>query len=101
MRESVVEAHLRAVVQSMGGEALKFLSPGRRHVTDRLVILPGGRIWMIETKAPGKKPRPGQQRFIKRMQALGCHVLVLATKQAVDQWADSMHIDAQPWRGVM
>jgi hypothetical protein len=37
-RESIVEEHLRKVVQNQGGIAYKFTSPQRRSVPDRLVL---------------------------------------------------------------
>ena len=45
MLESTIEHYLVRTVHKLGGEALKFTSPGRRHVNDRLVLLPGGKVW--------------------------------------------------------
>lgn len=90
MRESVVEKYLVKTVKALGGEAMKFTSPGRRHVSDRLCVLPFGKVYFIETKAPTKKPRPGQVRFIKRMTALGVHCAVLDTKEMIDWYARRM-----------
>ena len=101
MRESVVELHLKRVVQRMGGEALKFTSPGRRHVQDRLVILPGNGIWFVETKAPGKRLRPGQLRFRARLEFLGCRCMVLDTKEKVDQWAAHVGAASETWRTIL
>lgn len=87
MRESAVERHLVSVVRKMQGECLKFTSPGRRHVNDRLVLLPCGETWFIETKAPGKKPRPGQVRFHALLARLGHKNAVLDTKEKINAWA--------------
>ena len=88
MRETIIERHLRIVVTTkLHGECLKFTSPGRRHVNDRLVILPGGRVWFIELKQPGAKPRPGQVRFHGRLAVLKCNTVVLDTKEKIDAWA--------------
>lgn len=88
MRESAVEKYLKQVVEKrLGGECLKFTSPGRRHVTDRIVILPGGEVWFIETKAPGKTPRPGQVRFAKRLKELGALHATLDSKSKIEDWA--------------
>jgi len=38
-REATIEKHLVAEVKKAGGTAYKFLSPGRRAVPDRLVLL--------------------------------------------------------------
>ncbi|EMU80080.1 VRR-NUC domain protein [Escherichia coli MP021017.5] len=79
-RESLIEKHLVAEVKKAGGGAFKFISPGRRSVPDRIVLLPGGRIVFVECKAPGKPPRAGQLREHGRLRALGFTVVVLDSK---------------------
>lgn len=97
MRESTVEHYLVRTVHNLGGEALKFTSPGRRHVNDRLVLLPGGRVWFIELKKPGEKPRLGQVRFHALLARLGCSSVVLDTKEKIDAWAGK----GETWRSVL
>lgn len=80
IRESTIEKYLVAEVKKAGGIAYKFLSPGRRAVPDRLVLLPSGRAVFVECKAPGEKPRPEQVREHKRLRALGFDVVVLDSK---------------------
>lgn len=79
-RESNIEKHLAATVKAAGGVAYKFVSPGRRSVPDRIVLLPGGRIVFVECKPPGKAPRADQLREHKRLRALGFTVVVLDSK---------------------
>lgn len=79
-RESLIEKHLVAEVKRAGGHAYKFVSPGRRGVPDRIVLLPGGRIVFVECKAPGQKPRSEQLREHERLRALGFNVVVLDSK---------------------
>ncbi|EDR2105050.1 VRR-NUC domain-containing protein [Salmonella enterica subsp. enterica] len=79
-RENIIEKHLVAEVKKVGGVAYKFISPGRRSVPDRLVLLPGGRLVFVECKAPGKEPRADQLREHERLRALGFSVVVLASK---------------------
>ncbi|MGL9751795.1 MAG: VRR-NUC domain-containing protein [Symbiopectobacterium sp.] len=80
IRESTIEKHLVAEVKKAGGMAYKFVSPGRRSVPDRIVLLPGGRMVFVECKAPGEKPRPEQLREHERLRALGFTVVVLDSK---------------------
>lgn len=80
IRESTIEKHLVAEVKKAGGMAYKFVSPGRRSVPDRLVLLPGGRAVFVECKAPGEKPRPEQLREHERLRAQGFTVIVLDSK---------------------
>lgn len=86
MLESAVEQYLKTEVENLGGIALKFTSPGRRHVNDRLCVLPGGQVWFVETKRPRKKLRPGQARFAQVLIKLGANVVTLNTKAAVAAW---------------
>ncbi|MDG0507430.1 VRR-NUC domain-containing protein [Klebsiella quasipneumoniae] len=79
-RESLIEKHLVAAVKTAGGVAYKFVSPGRRSVPDRIVLLPGGRIIFVECKSPGKAPRVDQLREHERLRALGFNVVVLDSK---------------------
>ena len=80
VREDVIERHLVNEVKKAGGIAYKFVSPGRRAVPDRLVLLPGGKVIFVECKAPGEKPRPDQLREHARLFALGHQVVVLDSK---------------------
>lgn len=56
---------------------MKFVSPGRAGVADRIVLMPpynptaDGRIWFVELKAPGKKLRPLQVKFKELVEGLG------------------------------
>lgn len=84
MRESLVEAYLVRRIKALGGMADKFVSPGKRSVPDRLVILPDNKIVFVELKATGQKPTENQQRDHDRRRALGCTVLVLDSKEAVN-----------------
>lgn len=84
VRERLIETHLINAVKKAGGIAYKFTSAGRRGVPDRLVLLPGGRLFFVECKAPGKRPRPEQQREHKRLQALGFEVVTLDSKNMAD-----------------
>ena len=79
-RENLIEKHLVAEVKKAGGGAFKFVSPGRRPVPGRIVLLPGGRLVFVECKAPGKPPRTDQQREHERLRALGFAVVVLDSK---------------------
>ncbi|KEO84771.1 VRR-NUC domain-containing protein [Tumebacillus flagellatus] len=71
MRESALERRLVREVEKIGGECLKWTSPGNRGVPDRIVIVPSGRVYFVEMKAPGKPLEPLQERWAKRLKALG------------------------------
>ncbi len=71
MREKEIEQKLTKMAKSMGGIALKFISPGHDGVPDRLVLLSGGKIAFVELKAPGKKMRPLQVKRKRQLESLG------------------------------
>ena len=85
VREDTIEQYLVRRVKKAGGVAEKFTSPGRRAVPDRLVTLPGGRIFFVECKAPGKTATENQRRDHERRRAMGCTVYVVDTKDGVDE----------------
>lgn len=74
MRESTVEARLRKGVERAGGRCLKFVSPGHTGVPDRIILMPGGKVYFAELKAPGEKERPRQEYVQHRLRELGFRV---------------------------
>ena len=74
MRERDIEKWLRRQVESLGGLAFKFTSPGNDGVPDRQVILPGGLIYFVELKTDRGRLSPIQVWQQDRLDALGCQV---------------------------
>lgn len=70
INEKKLERKLREEVKKLGGMALKFISPGHAGVYDRIVLMPGGKIWFVEMKSSGKKLSPLQEVFQKQMDKL-------------------------------
>jgi hypothetical protein len=93
MRESKIEKHLREQVELRGGMCEKFVSPGKSKVPDRLVSWPFGDKDLVETKATGEKPDPGQARDHEKRRKIGHEVYVLDSIEAVD-W----YIQSREWR---
>jgi hypothetical protein len=86
VREREVETQHREHVAAQGGLSLKFTSPGRRSVPDRIdlyQIPPEHRdivaryIRFTECKRPGEKPTEAQLREHERLRALGFAVDVV------------------------
>lgn len=77
MIERDVERRLCALARRHGGVALKWTSPGTMGVPDRLVFLPGGRLYLVEVKRPGGRPRESQKAIHKRLGRLGWPVYVV------------------------
>ena len=77
VRERDIERMLVERIEKLGGLCLKWVSPGRRNVPDRIVLLPGGMINFVEVKAPGKIPSVGQMREHQRLRNLGFCVYLI------------------------
>lgn len=71
MLEKTIERKLRDQIRAIGGLCLKWESPGFTGVPDRLILLPGGKVLMVETKAPGKKERARQLFVQEQLRTLG------------------------------
>ena len=50
--EKDIERKLRQMIEKAGGRCLKWVCPGWSGVPDRLILLPGGRVYFVETKRP-------------------------------------------------
>ena len=75
--EKRVEALLVSGVKQMGGLAYKFVSPGNSGVPDRIILMPGGKIYFVELKREDGQLTNLQKRQINRIQKLDCQVDVL------------------------
>lgn len=94
IRESDIERAFVAAVRALGGIAYKFVSPGRRGVPDRLVVLPGGRIKFVELKAPGGRVSKLQAVQFGVLALLGAPVTVLRSKEEVAAWAKHLRSES-------
>ena len=77
MRERDIEKWLRRQVESLGGLAFKFTSPGNDGVPDRLAVLPGGLIYFVELKTDRGRLSPLQVWLQDRLRQLGVNVAVI------------------------
>lgn len=82
--EKDTERYLCDEAKQLGGRAYKFVSPGCGGVPDRIVVLPGGRIFFVETKSQGKRSTALQRKVQRDLRELGCTVYAdIDTKQKV------------------
>ena len=84
MQEKEIEQYLVEQVKKRGGWALKFISPGVSGIPDRIVLLPGGRMFFAELKRPGAKARPLQLAVHKRLKILGFTVYVFDSREQIE-----------------
>lgn len=81
--EHDIEQYLFDRCREHGFLALKFTSPARAGVPDRVIVCPG-RTLFVEVKRPGERPRRLQQEVFARMRAAGGEVHVVDTFSTVD-----------------
>ncbi len=85
--EVVVERMLVLGIEARGGIADKIEFVGKRGCPDRLVAMPGGRLWLVETKRPrGGKLSAQQKDVIARYDRAGIRVRVIRTPEQVQQF---------------
>lgn len=89
MKEKHLENELKKSVESIDGICWKLVSPGVAGVPDR-ICLKAGRVIFVELKAPGKKPRPIQNRRIKQLQGQGFQVFVVDSLDGIAEVADAL-----------
>lgn len=85
MTEKHIEQKLVKRVKALGGLALKLNPLGMDGIPDRLILLPKGIAFFVETKAPGKKPRALQVNRMKQLERLGFSCFVLDDDKQIDE----------------
>jgi hypothetical protein len=88
-KEADLEAIFRALCRKAGCLVEK-LAPTRRGMPDRIVLAPGGRIFLVELKRENEKPTPIQEEWHKRAWIRGVKVVVLTGEDEIRQWASSV-----------
>ena len=95
MRDRDIEKWLRRQVESLGGLAFKFTSPGNDGVPDRLAVLPGGTIYFIELKTDRGRLSPIQVWQQDRLRQLGVNVAVIRgmdeAVEFIEEVRDAIH----------
>ncbi|MFE6939628.1 VRR-NUC domain-containing protein [Streptomyces chartreusis] len=82
-RESAIEDYLLSQCREHGFLCLKFVSPARGGVPDRIVVAPHGTVF-VEVKRPGGQLRKLQQLTHAKLRRHGAEVHVVDDKPSVD-----------------
>lgn len=83
MTEAQIEAQLVKMVRNRGGLCYKFVSPGMPGVPDRIIIMPGGRVFFVELKTEVGRLAGIQRWVIDQMRDRGADVRVIKGMDAV------------------
>lgn len=80
--EKDIERQLRQAIEKRGGLCLKWVCPGWSGVPDRIVLLPGARVYFVETKRPkGGKLSALQRKWHEWLARLGFSYWVIWTEE--------------------
>ncbi|QOT16722.1 VRR-NUC domain-containing protein [Paenarthrobacter sp. YJN-5] len=82
-REKAVEQYLLTQCRRHGLFCLKFVSPARGGVPDRIVLTPTGTVF-VEVKRPGGDLEKRQRVMHAKMRRFGAEIHVVDDEQAVD-----------------
>lgn len=87
--ESNLEDFFRKAVRAAGGRATKITSMDKG-LPDRLVMMPGGRMYLVELKAVGGSLSPIQVVWHERAAEIGTIVATLTGREQVTAWIASL-----------
>ena len=82
--EKDVERFLTREIKKTGGRGLKWVCPGHSGVPDRIVLLPGGRVWLVELKTETGRPTAMQRHWQRVLAGLGFNAVILHGPREVD-----------------
>lgn len=91
MRERTIERELTTLIRAAGGWCIKLTSPSMVGLPDRIILMPGGHACFAETKAPGQRLRPIQERRRCQLEALGFTVYVIDSIEQAREVAHALH----------
>ena len=83
--ERKLETHFYDSVRRIGGMCEK-VAPTRKGMPDRMVLLPGGRIYLVELKTDVGVLEPAQVEWHRKAALRGVKVQVLYGQPEIDSW---------------
>ena len=86
MLEKKIEQKLVRKVKSLSGLCLKWSCPGTNGVPDRIVLMPTGKIWFVETKSDKGVCSPIQKYTHKLLGKLGFTVFLVHSEDSLNDF---------------
>ena len=75
--EKLLEKKLKLLIKTAGGMCLKFIPTYFIGAPDRLILMPGGKVYWVELKSTGKKPSKIQKAVHEELRKLGFKVYIV------------------------
>lgn len=91
MAEKHVEAYLKKCVEKEEGLCLKFVSPSRRGVCDRICISKNGFTYYVELKFGDNTLSPQQKLFSADLEKRNITMHVLASKEEINEFMEKIY----------
>ena len=88
--EKLIEKKLREQIKKMGGLALKLESLHFTGLPDRMILMPKGKIYFVETKSTGDKPRKRQLLVHGQLRGLGFSVDVIDDIEGLTKFLEDL-----------
>lgn len=90
MGEKQIEKKLRMGVGKLNGIAVKLQSQYYTGLPDRMILMPGGKIFFVEIKTTGKKPTSRQLIVHRELRALGFNVDVIDSEVGLQNFLKAL-----------
>lgn len=86
LSESQLEKKFCEKIKKLGGMPLKFTSPGRAGVPDRIVLMPEGKIYFVEMKSSAGNISILQDYVFKKFSELGFKVHIINSVESLENF---------------
>jgi len=86
--ERDIEQALVAMIKRRGGLCLKWVCPGWAGVPDRIILLPGGRIFFVELKRKGGRLSRMQLWWQEKLTNLGFPFVVIWNEEDLQHFKE-------------
>ena len=93
LSESQLEEKLCKKIKELGGMALKFISPGRAGVPDRIILMPCRKIYFVEMKSLRGEINPIQEYVVEKFKNLGFEVKILNSDEKIKNFLQEIYND--------
>ena len=91
MLEKTTENYFKTKIESNAGLCIKLI--GYVGIPDRLILLPDGRMFFVEFKQRGKKPRKILSFIHDKLKSLGFRVYVIDDKDKIEAVCREWNLD--------